>query len=140
MADKVFLDQVAPASTSHGISSVSLPLHVEADLQALPPALLALALIPLVVLLLLVQRPESRFRDWCRTSTEDFLGLFRPILRRRHVIHDKHYLDRVLQAEFGGHHPSSASLHVSSTRSSSEPPAKDDSLPPYPEEGRDLPS
>jgi hypothetical protein len=99
-----------------------------------------LALIPLVVLLLLALRPESRFRNWCRTSSEDFLGLFSPILRRRHVIHDKRYLDRVLQAEFGGHHPPSASLHVSSTRSSSEPPAKDDSLPPYPEEGRDLPS
>ena len=127
-------------STIDGISSVSLPLHVEPDIQALPPATLALVLMPLVVLLLLAQRSESRFRDWCRTSSEDFLGLFRPILRRRHVIHDKHYLDRVLQAEFGGHHPPSASLHVSSTRSSSEPPAKDDSLPPYPEEGRDLPS
>jgi len=127
-------------STIDGISSVSLPLHVEPDIQALPPATLALVLMPLVVLLLLAQRSESRFRDWCRTSSEDFLGLFRPILRRRHVIHDKHYLDRVLQAEFGGHHPPSASLPVSSTRSSSEPPAKDESLPPYPEEGRDLPS
>jgi hypothetical protein len=119
---------------------VSLPLHVEADIQALPPAPLALALIPLVLLLLLALRPESRFRDWCRTSSEDFLGLFRPILRRRHVIHDKPYLDRVLQAEFGGHRPPSASLHFSSTRSSTEPPAKDDSLPPSPEEGLDLPS
>ena len=119
---------------------MSLPLHVEADLQALPPAPLALALIPMVVLLLLALRPQSRFRDLCRTSSEDFLGLFRPILRRRHVIHDKNYLDKVLQAEFGGHHPPSDSLHFSSTRSSSEPPAKDDSLPPYPEEGRDLPS
>ena len=127
-------------STIDGISSVSLPLHVEPDIQALPPATLALVLMPLVVLLLLAQRPESRFRDWCRTSSEDFLGLFRPILRRRHVIHDKRYLDRVLQAEFGGHHPPSASLPVSSTRSSSEPPAKDESLPPYPEEGRDPPS
>lgn len=127
-------------STIDGISSVSLPLHVEPDIQALPPATLALVLMPLVVLLLLAQRPESRFRDWCRTSSEDFLGLFRPILRRRHVIHDKNYLDKVLQAEFGGHHPPSASLPVSSTRSSSEPPAKDESLPPYPEEGRDLPS
>jgi len=127
-------------STIDGISSVSLPLHVEPDIQALPPATLALVLMPLVVLLLLAQRPESRFRNWCRTSSEDFLGLFRPILRRRHVIHDKRYLDRVLEAEFGGHQPPSASLHVSSTRSSSEPPAKDDSLPPYPEEGRDLPS
>ena len=140
LAKKVSPYQVAQASTIDGTSSVSLPLKFEADLRALPPASLALALIPLVVLLLLALRHQSRFRDWCRTSSEDFLGLFRPILRRRHVIHDKPYLDRVLQAEFGGHHPSSASLHVSSTRSSSEPPAKDDSLPPYPEEGRDLPS
>ena len=117
---------------------MSLPLKFEADLRALPPASLALALIPLVVLLLLALRPESRFRDWCRTSSEDFLGLFHPILRRRHVIHDKPYLDRVLQAEFGGHHPPSASSHFSSTPSSSEPPAKDDSLPPSPEEVRDL--
>lgn len=124
-------------STIDGISSVSLPLHVEPDIQALPPATLALVLMPLVVLLLLAQRPESRFRDWCRTSSEDFLGLFRPILRRRHVIHDKPYLDRVLQAEFGGHHPPSASSHFSSTPSSSEPPAKDDSLPTS-EEVRDL--
>ena len=138
LAEKVSPHQVAPASTSDGTSSVSLPLKLEADLRALPPAPLALALIPLVVLLLLALRPESRFRDWCRTSSEDFLGLFRPILRRRHVIHDKPYLDRVLQAEFGGHHPPSASLHFSSTPSSSEPPAKDDSRPPSPEEGRDL--
>lgn len=138
LAEKVSPYQVAQASTIHGTSSVSLPLKFEADLRALPPASLALALIPLVVLLLLALRPESRFRDWCRTSSEDFLGLFRPILRRRHVIHDKPYLDRVLQAEFGGHHPPSASSHFSSTPSSSEPPAKDDSLPPSPEEVRDL--
>jgi hypothetical protein len=138
LAEKVSPYQVAQASTIHGTSSVSLPLKFEADLRALPPASLALALIPLVVLLLLALRPESRFRDWCRTSSEDFLGLFRPILRRRHVIHDKPYLDRVLQAEFGGHHPPSASSNFSSTPSSSEPPAKDDSLPPSPEEVRDL--
>ena len=138
LAEKVSPYQVAQASTIHGTSSVSLPLKFEADLRALPPASLALALISLVVLLLLALRPESRFRDWCRTSSEDFLGLFRPILRRRHVIHDKPYLDRVLQAEFGGHHPPSASSNFSSTPSSSEPPAKDDSLPPSPEEVRDL--
>ena len=140
VAEKVSPHQVAPGSTTDGTSSVSLPLQLEADLRALPPAPLALALIPLVVLLLLALRPESRFRDWCRTSSEDFLGLFRPIRRRRHVIHDQPYLDRVLQAEFGGHRPPSASLHFSSTRSSTEPPAKDDSLPPSPDEGRDLPS
>ena len=139
-AEKVSPYQVAPAPTIDRTSSVSLPLQLEADLRALPPAPLALALIPLVVLLLLALRPESRFRDWCRTSSEDFLGLFRPILRRRHVIHDKRYLDRVLQAEFGGHRPPSASLHFSSTRSSTESSAKDDSLPPSSEEGLDLPS
>jgi hypothetical protein len=138
LAEKLSPHQVAPASTINGTSSVSLPLHVEADLQALPPAPLALALIPLVVLLLLALRPESRFRDWCRTSSEDFLGLFRPIRRRRHVIHDKPYLDQVLQAEFGGHRTPSASLHFSSTHSSTEPPAKEDSLPPSPDEGRDF--
>jgi hypothetical protein len=138
LTEKVSPHLLASASTIDGSSSVSLPLQLEADLRALPPAPLALALIPLVVLLLLALRPESRFRDWCRTSSEDFLGLFRPIRRRRHVIHDKPYLDRVLQAEFGGHRPPSASLHFSSTRSSTEPPAKDDSLPPSPDEGRDL--
>ncbi len=138
LAEKVSPYQVAQASTIDGTSSVSLPLKFEADLRALPPASLALALIPLVVLLLLALRHQSRFRDWCRTSSEDFLGLFRSILRRRHVIHDKPYLDRVLQAEFGGHHPPFASSHFSSTPSSSEPPAKDDSLPPSPEEVRDL--
>ena len=138
LAEKVSPYQVAQASTIDGTSSVSLPLKFEADLRALPPAPLALAMIPLVVLLLLALRPESRFRDWFRTSSEDFLGLFRPILRRRHVIHDKPYLDRVLQTEFGGHHPPFASSHFSSTPSSSEPPAKDDSLPPSPEEVCDL--
>jgi hypothetical protein len=128
----------APASTIDG--TISLPLMLEADLRALPPAPLALALIPLLVLLLLALRPESRFRVWCRTSSEDFLGLFRAIPRRRHVIHDQPYLDRVLQAEFGDRRPSSASLRSSSPRCSAEPPAKVDSLPPSPDEGRDLPS
>ena len=138
LTEKVSPHLVASASTIDGSSSVSLPLQLEADLRALPPAPLALALIPLVVLLLLALRPHSRFRDWCRTSSEDFLGLFRPIRRRRHVIHDKPYLDQVLQAEFGGHRPPSASLHFSSTHSSTEPPAKEDSLPPSPDEGRDF--
>jgi hypothetical protein len=138
LTEKVSPHLVASASTIDGSSSVSLPLQLEADLRALPPAPLALALIPLVVLLLLALRPDSRFRDWCRTSSEDFLGLFRPIRRRRHVIHDKPYLDQVLQAEFGGHRPPSASLHFSSTHSSTEPPAKEDSLPPSPDEGRDF--
>ena len=138
LTEKVSPHLVASASTIDGSSSVSLPLQLEADLRALPQAPLALALIPLVVLLLLALRPDSRFRDWCRTSSEDFLGLFRPIRRRRHVIHDKPYLDRVLQAEFGGHRPPSASLHFSSTHSSTEPPAKEDSLPPSPDEGRDF--
>jgi hypothetical protein len=132
--------QVSPASTIDGTSSLSLPLQLEADLRGLPSAPVALALIPFLVLMLLALRPKSRFRNWCRTSSQDFLGLFRPIRRRRHVIHDQPYLDRVLLAEFGGHRPPSASLQFSSTRSSTEPPAKDDSLPPSPDEGRDLPS
>ena len=133
--------QVASASTIDGTTSLSLPLKLEADLRALPPAPLALALIPLLVLLLMGLRPESRFREWCRTCSEDFLGLFRPIRRRRHVIHDKPYLDRVLEAEFGGSRsPSAGSLRTSSPRYSADSPAKDDSLPPSPDEGRDLPS
>ena len=131
-------DQVAPAATIDGTSSLSLPLQLEADPRALPPA--SLALIPLLVLLLLALRPESSFRDWCRTSSEEFLGLFRPFRRRRHVIHDKPYLDRVLQAEFGGRLPPSGSLRSSSPRSSADPPATDESLPSSPDEGRDLPS
>jgi len=132
--------QLASASTIDGSTSLSLPLKLEADLRALPPAPLALALIPVLVLLLMALRPETRFREWCRTSSEDFLGLFRLIRRRRHVIHDKPYLDRVLQAEFGGRRPPSGSLRTSSSRCSAESPAKDDSLPPSPDEGRDLPS
>ena len=133
-------DQVAPAATIDGTSSLSLPLQLEADPLALQPASLALALIPLLVLLLLALRPESSFRDWCRTSSEEFLGLFRPFRRRRHVIHDKPYLDRVLQAEFGGRLPPSGSLRSTSPRSSADPPAMDESLPSSPDEGRDLPS
>ena len=140
LTEKVSPHLVASASTIDGSSSVSLPLQLEADLRALPPAPLALALIPLVVLLLLALRPESRFRDWCRTSSEDFLGLFRPIRRRRHVIHDKPYLDRVLQAEFGGRLPPSGSLRSSSPHFSAEPSVMDESIVPSPKEGRDLPS
>lgn len=130
--------QVAPASTINGTTSLSLPLQLEADLRALPPAPVALALIPLLVLMLLALRPNSPFRDWCRTSSEDFLGLFRPIRRQRHVIHDKAYLDRVLEAEFGGHRPSADSLRSASSPSSAARPAKGDSLPPSSDEGRDL--
>jgi hypothetical protein len=134
--------QVAPASTIDGTTSPSTAPRLEADLRALPPAPLALALIPLLVLLLLALRPKSRFRDWFRTSSEDFWGLFRPLRRRRHVIHDKPYLDQVLEAEFRGRRPPSGSSRSSSTRSSAEPPAanppaKDDMLPPSPDEGRD---
>ncbi len=132
--------QVAPASTIGGTSSLPLPFQLEADLRALPSATLALALIPLLVLLLLALRHQSRFRDWCRTSSEDVLGLFRSVRRRRHVIHDKPYLERVLEAEFGRRRPPSVSLRSSSPGSSREPPAKDESLPPSPEEGRDLTS
>ena len=132
--------QVAPMSTIDRSTSLALPLPLEADPRALPPASLALGLIPLLVLLLLALRPESRFRNWYRTGSEDFLGLFSPIRRRRHVIHDQPYLDRVLQAEFGGRLPPSGSLRSSTRRSSAEPPAKDESLPPSADEGRDFPS
>lgn len=142
LAAKDSSQQVAPASTIDGTTSLSLPLplQLEADLRALPPAPVALALIPLLVLMLLALRPNSRFRDWCRTSSEDFLGLFRSIRRQRHVIHDKAYLDRVLEAEFGGHRPSADSLRSASSPSSAARPAKGDSLPPSSDEGRDLTS
>jgi len=135
-------DQVAPASTIDETTSLSTPPQLEADLRALPPAPLALALIPLLVLLLLALRPKTRFRDWFRTSSEDFWGLFRPLRRRRHMVHDKPYLDRVLEAEFRGRRPPSGSVRSSSTRPpstspSAEPPAKDDILPPSADEGRD---
>jgi hypothetical protein len=133
-------EQVAPAASIDGTGSLSLPVQLEAAPRALPPASLALALIPLLMLLLLALRPDSSFRDWCRTSSEEFLGLFRPFRRRRHVIHDKPYLDRVLQAEFGGRLPPSDSLRSSSPRSSADPAAMDENLPSSPDEGRDLPS
>ena len=132
--------QSATAPATRGTSSPSLQLQLKADPRALPPASVLLALIPLLVLLLLALRRESRFRDWCRISVEDFLGLFSPIRRRRHVIHDKPYLDRVLQAEFGGSHLPSGSLRSSSRRSSAEPLAKDAIPPSTPDAGRDLPS
>lgn len=133
-------DQVALVETSDGTTSLPRSPQLQADLRALPPAPLALALIPLLVLLLLALRQESRFRDWFRTSSEDFWGLFRPLRRRRHVIHDKPYLDRVLEAEFRGRRPPSGSLRASSTRSSAEPPVKAGILPPSPDEGRDCDS
>lgn len=121
-----------PARTSHGEASPGLKFHLEADPRALPPAPVALALIPLLVLLLLALRPDSRFRDWCRISCEDFLGLFRPIRRRRHVIHDKPYLDRVLQAEFGARRPRSSNAPVAGPRSSGESRADTGSNQPQP--------
>ena len=132
--------QAATAPATRGTSSPSLPLELKADPRALPPASVLLALIPLLVLLALALRRESRFRDWCRISVADFLGLFSPILRRRHVIHDKPYLNQVLQAELGGRHPRSGSLQSSSRRSYAEPPSKDAILPSAPDAGRDLPS
>ena len=122
----------APAKTSHGAASPALPFHLEADPRALPPAPVALALIPLLVLLLLALRPDSPFRDWCRTSFEDFWGLFRPIRKRRHVIHDKPYLDRVLQAEFGARRSRSSNAPVAGTRSSGESRADTPSSQPQP--------
>jgi len=129
---------VAPAT--HGSAAPSLPLERKADPRAMPPASVALALIPLLVLLVLALRRESGFRDWCLVSFEDFLGMFGFIGRRRHVIHDKPYLDRMLEAEFGDHHPPSDLMPASSRPSSEEPLAKDHILPSTPYAGRDLPS
>ena len=132
--------QVALAPTVGETNSFSLPFPLEADLRALPSATLSLALIPLLLLLLLALRQQSRFRNWCRTSSEDVLGLFRSFRRRRHEIHDKPYLDRVLEAEFGRPRPPSGSLRSSSPHFSAEPSVMDESIVPSPKEGRDLPS
>lgn len=56
---------------------------------------------PLLLVSLLALRPQSGFRHWFSTSLSDFRGLFNGMGDRRHRIHDKPYLDRVLEAEFG---------------------------------------
>jgi hypothetical protein len=56
---------------------------------------------PLLLVSLLALRPQSGFRHWFGTSLSDFRGLFTGLGDRRHRIHDKPYLDRVLEAEFG---------------------------------------
>ena len=132
--------QVELAPSVGETNSFSLPFPLEADLRALPSATLSLALIPLLLLLLLALRQQSRFQNWCRTSSEDVFGLFRSFRRRRHVIHDKPYLDRVLEAEFGRPRPPSSSLRSSSPHFTAEPPVMDESILPSPKEGRDLPS
>lgn len=69
--------------------------------------LLVVALVlPLLVLGLLGLRPRSGFRHWFGSSLRDFRGLFPSMGHSRHVIHDKPYLDQVLDAEFGERRPS----------------------------------
>ena len=107
---------------------------------------MALALIPLVLLLVLVLalRRDSSFRQWWRISFKDFQGLFSSIRRRRHVIHDQPYLDQVLQAEFGELRPPSGSAPPSVAPSSRPSPdastAAAEGLLPNPDEARDRPS
>ena len=135
--------QVATAPATHGSTSPSRPLQLEVDPRALPPASVALALIPLVLLLLLALRRESSFRQWWRISLKDFQGLFSPIRRQRHVIHDQPYLDQVLQAEFGDNPPSGSpprSVYPSSQPSPEASPTPAEGLLPNPDEARDLPS
>jgi hypothetical protein len=85
-----------------------------------------------------------RFRRWCQISFKDFLGMFSPIGRRRHVIHDQSYLDRVLEAEFGDRHlPSSSptpSVSPSSRNFTEASPAPEELLRSTVNEAMDLPS
>ena len=133
--------QVATAQATHGSTAPALPLPFEADHRALPPASVALALIPLLVLLVLALRRESSFRQWWRISLRDFQGLFSPI-RRRHVIHDQPYLDQVLEAEFGAAPPSGSPRSVSppSHPSPEASPAPGECLVDNPDGARDRPS
>ena len=136
--------QVATAPSTHGSTSPSRPLQLEVDHRALPPASVVLGLIPLLVVLVLALRRESSFRQWWRISLKDFQGLFSPIRRRRHVIHDQPYLDQVLQAEFGELRPPSGSVPPSVSLSSRPSPeasmAAAKGLLPNPNEARDRPS
>jgi len=136
--------QVATAPSTHGSTSPSRPLQLEVDHRALPPVSVVLGLIPLLVLLVLALRRESSFRQWWRISLKDFQGLFSPIRRRRHVIHDQPYLDQVLQAEFGELRPPSGSVPPSVSLSSRPSPeasmAAAKGLLPNPNEARDRPS
>ena len=72
------------------------------------------------------------------------LGMFSPIGRRRHVIHDQSYLDRVLEAEFGDRHlPSSSptpSVSPSSRVLTEASSAPEELLRPTVNEAKDLPS
>jgi hypothetical protein len=102
-----------------------------------------LALIPLLVLLVLALRRESSFRQWWRISLRDFQGLFSPIRRRRHVIHDQPYLDQVLEAEFGAPPPSGSPPRAVSPAAHPSPeasPASGECLVANPDEARDRPS
>ena len=136
--------QVATAPSTHGSTSPSRPLQLEVDHRAMPPASVALALIPLVLLLVLALRRDSSFRQWWRISLKDFVGLFSSIRRRRHVIHDQPYLDQVLEAEFGELRPPSGSAPPSVSPSSRPSPEASttaaEGLLPNPDEARDRPS
>ena len=70
-----------------------LPAH-----PALHPALL-LALLPLLLLLNRHNRATlQKGWSWMLFTTG---ALVEPLRTRRHIIHDQHYLDRMLEAEFG---------------------------------------
>ena len=61
--------------------------------------LLVVLVFPLLIMAMLALRPETGFRTWFATSLWDFRGLFSGIVDRRRQIHDKPYLERVLEAE-----------------------------------------
>ena len=137
--------QVATASSTSGTTTARpLPVHFQADHRALPHPAVALALIPLLLLLLMALRPGSRVRSWCQISFKDVLGMFSPIGRRRHVIHDQSYLDRVLEVEFGDRGRPSCSPTPSVSPSSSgfteASPSPEELLGPTANEAKDLPS
>jgi hypothetical protein len=75
------------------------------------PVGIAMAAAAFVVLLLLV-KPHSPWRRGLVASLRDLGSLFASLRGPRHVIHDKPYLDRVLEAE--------SNLHASSKTRSPE--------------------
>ena len=137
--------QAATAPSTNGTTtSRPLPVHLQADHRDLPHPSVVLALIPLLLLLLVALRPGLRFRGWCQVSFKDVLGMFSTIGRRRHVIHDQSYLDRVLEAEFGDRgRPSSSptpSVSPSSRGLTEASSAPEELLRPTVNEANDLPS
>ena len=137
--------QAATAPSTNGTTtSRPLPVHLQADHLDLPHPSVVLALIPLLLLLLVALRPGLRFCGWCQISFKDVLGMFSTIGRRRHVIHDQSYLDRVLEVEFGDRGRPSRSPTPSVAPSSSgfteASPSPEELLGPTANEARDLPS